>query len=87
MWTPWRCSASSAPGRVCSIRTAAHRWTPAGFTTSSSGSGSSPSCFPEVVELDLNPVIIGPDGCVVVDARIRVPAAAGGDPALRALGI
>jgi acetyl coenzyme A synthetase (ADP forming)-like protein len=27
---------------------------------------------PEVVELDLNPVIAGPDGCVAVDARIRV---------------
>jgi acetate---CoA ligase (ADP-forming) len=26
----------------------------------------------EVAELDLNPVIAGPDGCVVVDARIRV---------------
>jgi acetyl coenzyme A synthetase (ADP forming)-like protein len=28
--------------------------------------------FPEVAELDLNPVIAGPDGCVVVDARVRV---------------
>ena len=28
--------------------------------------------FPEVVELDLNPVIAGPDGCVAVDARIRL---------------
>jgi acetate---CoA ligase (ADP-forming) len=27
---------------------------------------------PEVAELDLNPVIAGPDGCVVVDARVRV---------------
>ena len=26
----------------------------------------------ELAELDLNPVIAGPDGCVVVDARIRV---------------
>ncbi len=26
----------------------------------------------EIAELDLNPVIAGPDGCVVVDARIRV---------------
>jgi acyl-CoA synthetase (NDP forming) len=33
--------------------------------------------FPEVAELDLNPVIAGPDGCVAVDARIRLrtPAA------------
>jgi acetate---CoA ligase (ADP-forming) len=30
--------------------------------------------LPEVAELDLNPVIAGPDGCVAVDARIRVAA-------------
>jgi acyl-CoA synthetase (NDP forming) len=28
--------------------------------------------LPEVAELDLNPVIAGPAGCVVVDARVRV---------------
>jgi len=28
--------------------------------------------LPEIAELDLNPVIAGPDGCVAVDARIRV---------------
>jgi acetyl coenzyme A synthetase (ADP forming)-like protein len=28
--------------------------------------------LPELIELDLNPVIAGPGGCVVVDARIRV---------------
>ncbi len=28
--------------------------------------------LPDVAELDLNPVIAGPDGCVVVDARVRV---------------
>ena len=27
---------------------------------------------PEIVELDLNPVLAGPDGCVAVDARIRI---------------
>jgi len=31
---------------------------------------------PEIAELDLNPVIAGPDGCVVVDARVRVAPAA-----------
>jgi acetate---CoA ligase (ADP-forming) len=32
---------------------------------------------PEVLELDCNPVMAGPDGAVVVDARVRVgPAAA-----------
>jgi acetate---CoA ligase (ADP-forming) len=30
--------------------------------------------LPEVAELDLNPVIAGPDGCVVVDARARIAA-------------
>jgi acyl-CoA synthetase (NDP forming) len=29
---------------------------------------------PEVVEMDCNPVIAGPDGAVVVDARVRVEA-------------
>jgi acyl-CoA synthetase (NDP forming) len=28
--------------------------------------------FPVVSELDLNPVIAGPDGCVAVDARVRL---------------
>ena len=28
--------------------------------------------LPEVSELDLNPVLAGPDGCVAVDARIRI---------------
>ena len=28
--------------------------------------------FPEVAELDLNPVIAGSDGCVAVDARVRL---------------
>jgi len=30
---------------------------------------------PEVAELDLNPVLAGPDGCVAVDARIRIERA------------
>jgi acyl-CoA synthetase (NDP forming) len=42
--------------------------------------------LPEVVELDLNPVVVGADGCSVVDARIRVAPIAPGDPTLRALG-
>jgi len=29
---------------------------------------------PEVAELDLNPVIVGPDACTVVDAKVRVAA-------------
>jgi hypothetical protein len=27
---------------------------------------------PEVAEVDLNPVAVGPDGAVVIDARVRV---------------
>jgi acyl-CoA synthetase (NDP forming) len=34
--------------------------------------------LPELAELDLNPVIAGPDGCVAVDSRIRVAPAARG---------
>jgi acetyl coenzyme A synthetase (ADP forming)-like protein len=37
--------------------------------------------FGEVAELDLNPVIAGPDGCVAVDARVRLASR----PAERAL--
>jgi acyl-CoA synthetase (NDP forming) len=31
---------------------------------------------PELVEMDCNPVVAGPDGAVVVDARVRVEAVA-----------
>jgi acyl-CoA synthetase (NDP forming) len=34
--------------------------------------------FPEVAELDLNPVIALPDGCVAVDARVRLAVRAPG---------
>jgi acetyl coenzyme A synthetase (ADP forming)-like protein len=33
--------------------------------------------FPEVSELDLNPVIAGPNGCVAVDARVRLSTPTG----------
>jgi acetyl coenzyme A synthetase (ADP forming)-like protein len=33
--------------------------------------------LPEVSELDLNPVIAGPDGCVAVDARVRLDSRPG----------
>jgi acyl-CoA synthetase (NDP forming) len=33
--------------------------------------------LPDVAELDLNPVIAGPDGCVAVDARVRIARATG----------
>jgi acyl-CoA synthetase (NDP forming)/L-amino acid N-acyltransferase YncA len=43
--------------------------------------------FPEIAELDLNPVMAGPHGAVAVDARIRVvPAGPDPDPYRRRLG-
>ena len=39
--------------------------------------------LPQVVELDLNPVIVRPDGAVAVDARIRVTSHHLADPFLR----
>ncbi|SNY59528.1 bifunctional acetate--CoA ligase family protein/GNAT family N-acetyltransferase [Paractinoplanes atraurantiacus] len=42
--------------------------------------------FPEVAELDLNPVLAGPDDVVAVDAKLRLaPAGAEPDPILRSL--
>jgi len=40
---------------------------------------------PEIIELDCNPVIVLPDGAIVVDARVRIeapptPRTAGGSP-------
>jgi len=33
------------------------------------------AAHPEIAELDCNPVVVGPDGAVIVDARIRLAAA------------
>jgi len=41
--------------------------------------------LPQVAELDLNPVIVGRDGAVAVDARIRVTSRRLADPFLRQL--
>jgi nucleotide-binding universal stress UspA family protein len=42
--------------------------------------------LPEVAELDLNPVLAGPDGVVAVDANLRLaPVGAEPDPMLRRL--
>ena len=45
----------------------------------------SPRTFPQVAELDLNPVIARPDGAHVVDARIHLVPAQHADPYLRKL--
>lgn len=42
--------------------------------------------LPEVTELDLNPVIAGERGCLIVDARILLRPAVHDDPLLRDLG-
>ncbi|UWP79595.1 GNAT family N-acetyltransferase [Dactylosporangium fulvum] len=42
--------------------------------------------FPEVAELDLNPVLAGPDGCTAVDVKLRLaPVGTEPDPYLRHL--
>src|SRR6185295_12318077 len=42
--------------------------------------------FPQVAELDLNPVLAGPEGVVAVDAKLRLaPIGAEPDPLLRRL--
>jgi ATP-grasp domain len=41
--------------------------------------------LPQIIELDLNPVIVRPDGVVAVDARIRVTSHRLADPFLRQL--
>jgi len=41
--------------------------------------------LPQVADLDLNPVIVRPDGAVAVDARIRVTSYRLADPFLRQL--
>jgi acyl-CoA synthetase (NDP forming)/L-amino acid N-acyltransferase YncA len=42
--------------------------------------------LPEVAELDLNPVLVGPDGAITVDAKLRLaPVGAEPDPVLRQL--
>jgi acetyltransferase len=39
--------------------------------------------FPEVTELDINPLLADADGVIALDARVVVRAAAGGDPTAR----
>ena len=41
--------------------------------------------LPQVAELDLNPVIVRPDGVIAVDARVRVTSRRPADPFLRQL--
>ncbi|MEU3645272.1 GNAT family N-acetyltransferase [Lentzea sp. NPDC034063] len=43
------------------------------------------TALPEVVELDINPLVVTENGCLVVDARVRVAPALQTDPFLRQL--
>ncbi|GLY49858.1 bifunctional GNAT family N-acetyltransferase/acetate--CoA ligase family protein [Lentzea sp. NBRC 102530] len=43
------------------------------------------AALPEVVELDINPLVVTDEGCLVVDARVRVAQARRPDPFLRQL--
>ena len=83
---PRRCSASSTPEPGSSTHTAARLWTVGPWSTSIVRVGRLAEQLPEIVELDLNPLVVGPDGCVVVDARVRIAPASAADPALRMLG-
>jgi acetyl coenzyme A synthetase (ADP forming)-like protein len=39
--------------------------------------------LPEIAEMDLNPVVAGPDGCLVLACKVRVEAEEAPEPALR----
>jgi hypothetical protein len=41
--------------------------------------------LPQVAELELNPVVVGPDGAVAMTAQVRVQAAEPADSYLRRL--
>jgi hypothetical protein len=42
--------------------------------------------IPELVELDLNPVIVSPDGALIADCKVRVsPSPSGPGPLFRSL--
>jgi acyl-CoA synthetase (NDP forming)/GNAT superfamily N-acetyltransferase len=43
--------------------------------------------LPELAELDLNPVIVSPDGAIAVDVKVRLAPACGSDPYLRRLSV
>ena len=45
--------------------------------------GCMAEALPEIVEMDLNPVVASPDGCLVLDAKIRLAHPAVVEPALR----
>jgi acyl-CoA synthetase (NDP forming) len=42
--------------------------------------GAMVEAHPEIVELDCNPVIAQPAGCVIVDARVRIEASTSPPP-------
>jgi hypothetical protein len=48
--------------------------------------GRMADALPEIAELDVNPLVVGADGCIVVDARIRIAPAPATDFLLRTLG-
>jgi acyl-CoA synthetase (NDP forming)/GNAT superfamily N-acetyltransferase len=47
--------------------------------------GALAEALPEVAELELNPLVVHPSGCVAVDARVRLAPRAAADPYLRQL--
>lgn len=41
--------------------------------------------FPEIVDLDLNPILLSPGGCIAIDARVRLHAVPAGTPSRLAI--
>lgn len=41
--------------------------------------------FPEIVELDLNPILLNPEGCIAIDARVRLRTVPPGTPSRLAI--
>ena len=56
-------------------------WTPSRM--SCAGLPVSPTDLPEIVEMDLNPVLAGPEGCRALDCKIRVKSPQVTEPLLR----
>ena len=65
---PRWCGRCARP-RCCSASTATRRWPSARWRSCSSASGCSPTEFPEVARLDLDPVLVGESGVAVLGAR------------------
>ena len=72
--TRWELVTGGKAGRLVAASAVPRPRTSPRWPTSCCGSRCLGEDLPELAELDLNPVMALPDGCVVVDARVRVQA-------------